>query len=169
MAPLPRLLHGAGHRVRPVAPPPPLARRLPAVLLTALALSMAPVVAHAGADRFAAAGTDTPHVRQAFETLQRAVRAGDAGPVADMVAYPLVLNHAGGRHETIDDRAQFVSRFDGIFSGALRDTILAQRFDDLFGGAHGIMIGRGDLWLAALCPRPGCSDPRIAIIAINLP
>jgi hypothetical protein len=133
------------------------------------ALVVALSTADAAGDRFAAAGVSEAAVRQALETLQNAVRAGDPGPVANMVAYPLKLNHAGGRRETIDDRAQFVARFDGIFSGQLREMVLAQRFDDLFASAHGIMFGRGDLWLSGICDRPGCSDPRIAIIAINLP
>jgi hypothetical protein len=136
----------------------------------AVALLLASATAAAAADdRFAAAGVSQAAVRQALETLQNAVRAGDPGPVADMVAYPLKLNHPGGRRESIDDRAQFVSRFAGIFSGQLREMILAQRFDDLFASSHGIMFGRGDLWLSGICERPGCSDPRIAIIAINLP
>lgn len=134
-----------------------------------VALLVGLATAAAGDDRFAAAGVSEPAVRQALERLQNAVRAGDPGPVADMVAYPLKLNHAGGRRESIDDRAQFVARFSGIFSGPLRDMILAQRVDDLFASAHGIMFGRGNLWLAGVCARPGCADPRVAIIAINLP
>ncbi len=121
------------------------------------------------ADRFAAAGVSERSVRRAFDALQNGVRAGDPGPVADLVAYPLRINHANGTRDVIDNLVQLVTRFSALFGGKMREIILAQRFDDLAVSAHGIMFGTGDLWLSGICDKPGCSDPRIAIIAINTP
>ena len=116
---------------------------------------------------FAAAGVSEADARQAFNTLQNAVRANDASAVADLVALPLRVNLVDGRHRSIDERRQFLVEYPLLFDDRLRTVVLEQTFDGLFVNGAGIMFGKGQLWLGGVCPRPGCDDPRVRVIAIN--
>ena len=91
--------------------------------------------------------------------LRHAVKQDDRKKVASMVRYPLTVS--GGKRRTIRTRAQFVSGYAGIITGAVKQSVLNQDPECLFGNDRGAMIGRGSVWFEE---RPA----GFAIFAINL-
>lgn len=76
--------------------------------------------------------------------LQHAVKQDDRKKVASMVRYPLTV--PAGKRRTIRTRAQFVSGYAGIITEAVRQSVLNQDPECLFGNDRGAMIGRGSVW-----------------------
>jgi hypothetical protein len=76
--------------------------------------------------------------------LQRSLRRGDRGAVAELVLYPLRWN--GSRHVSIDDRATLLDRYAEIFTPAVLERIASVDARGLFCNSYGFMIGNGLVW-----------------------
>jgi hypothetical protein len=117
-------------------------------------------------ERFRIAGLEEHAVRDAFDAFQRAVRSEDREAIADLVALPL---RVGGRR--VRTRDELLREHGSIWTPAVQRIVLAQRFDELFVNAQGVMFGNGVVWMAGVCTAgssPGaCSDPRVRVIAVN--
>lgn len=123
-------------------------------------------------DRFAVAGTDGETVSAVLRAIQDAVRAHEPERVAEFVEFPLRVNSDGG-HRMVPDAATFVLEYPDVFPERIRAALMAQRVDELFANSHGVMVGDGEIWFAALCdPSAGaldCVNERFRVIAVNLP
>jgi hypothetical protein len=99
--------------------------------------------------------------------LQSAVTAQNVAAIAAVTQFPLTVNGKPGP-KTPDELTQ---QFDAIFTARVRAAILTQSPGTLFANWHGMMIGRGELWFAALCDEggaeSGCKNRRIRIVSIN--
>ena len=132
-------------------------------LVTALACAQGP-------DRFASAGISQEEAQAFLTKLQAAVAGNDARSVAAMTHFPLTVNGRPGPR----DSAHFVQGFDVIFNDKVRNAVLHARVENLFASYRGLMIGSGQVWIAAICARTVqrgdslCRFKRtIAIIAVN--
>lgn len=93
--------------------------------------------------------------------LQAAVRADDQSAVIRLMQFPLRVNFTSGS-TVYRDAGSARSDFDRIFSARVRRAILAQRFDRLYGGSRGLMIGSGEVWFDRVS-----SNGPVRITAIN--
>ena len=99
--------------------------------------------------------------------LQGAVRAGNRDGVIRLVRFPLRVN-ADGKSRTYRDAASVHADYDKIFTPTVRQAILHQKFDRLFGRDQGLTIGNGQVWFDHSCPNAQCSPPGpVRITAIN--
>ena len=147
---------------------PPLQRRV--VLLALALLFVLPPVTRAQTDRFATAGLTEASARAFFDTLQVAVKANDSAKIADLIEYPLRVNGLG-RPRSVT-REQFLAKPDAVLTDHIRRQVLAQRFDDLFVNAQGVMFGTGELWFSGVCdkdsPAGHCKGERVRVLSVNL-
>lgn len=102
-----------------------------------------------------------------LSNLQSAVRAGDRGAMIRLIRFPLRVNFSGGSR-VYRDASSVRADYDRIFSARVRRAILAQRFDRLYGGSRGLMVGSGEIWFDHACPNGSCSPPGpVRITAVN--
>lgn len=120
----------------------------------------------APAARFRIAGLEEAEVRATFEALQRAVQAEDREAIADLVALPMRIGSTRVR-----TRAELLRELDRVWTPAVQRAVLAQRFDQLFVNAQGVMVADGVLWLGGVCssgsPRGACGVRQVRIVAVN--
>lgn len=99
--------------------------------------------------------------------LQSAVRANDRSAVVSLVGLPLRVN-SNGKSQVYRDAGSVKRDYERIFTPAVRQAILNQRFERLFGRDQGVMIGDGQLWFDHRCTNESCSPPGpVRITAIN--
>lgn len=99
--------------------------------------------------------------------LQTAVRKDDRGAVIKLIALPLRVN-SNGKSQVYRNAASVRADFDEIFTPQVRQAILNQKFNRLFGRDQGLMIGDGQVWFDHTCPNAHCSPPGpVRITAIN--
>jgi len=100
--------------------------------------------------------------------LQAAVRSGDHVAVTKLIRFPLRVNYHGASR-SYRDAAAVVGNYDLIFTPRVRQSILDQRFDRLFGRDQGVMIGAGEVWFDHVCTKgTACSPPgAVRILSIN--
>ena len=130
-----------------------------------------PATVQAAADnRYVIAGIeDAAKFESAFLALQAAVAANDRNKVADSILYPLRVN---GWIDGISGKttAQFTSRkevmedYDEIFTPQVKEAFAKQKVADLFVNWQGVMVGKGEAWLAASEKTP----VRYGISTVNL-
>lgn len=85
--------------------------------------------------------------REFLARLQAAVRANDREQIAGMVNYPLLV-FSYGKKTHIRQKSSFLDNYDEIFTPPVRNAILNQTPQCLFGNANGEMVGRGELWFS---------------------
>jgi hypothetical protein len=91
-------------------------------------------------------GTKVASETIAFLTqLQRALRAGDKKQIASPVHYPLRV-FDGSLTIEISSPSDLVTRYSSVFSRDVRQAILTQSGECLFGNDQGMMIGNGQVW-----------------------
>ena len=132
-------------------------------------LSAADSLEVAGAD--ARAAPDWVRQDRAYRTflaqLQSAVRRDDRNAVVRLVAFPLRVN-SSGRTRSYRNARSVLDDYDRIFTPQVRQAIVNQRFEQLFGNDQGVMIGDGWVWFDRTCPNSQCSPPGpVRIRAIN--
>jgi hypothetical protein len=119
------------------------------------------------ADAFAVAGLTRPDVAAVLTQLQVAVAAHDAARVSVLTLFPLTVRGRPGPK----DASELAHNFDAVFTEKVRAAIRDQTVDSLFASWKGVMIGRGEVWLAGLCDGdsvPGkCKNHRLLIVSIN--
>ena len=99
--------------------------------------------------------------------LQSAVRAGDRSAVIGLIRFPVRVNFKDGSRVYRDARS-LRADYPRIFTPRVREAILAQRPDQLYGGSRGLMLGAGEVWFDHACGTSSCSPPGpVRITAIN--
>jgi hypothetical protein len=94
--------------------------------------------------------------------LQSAIRTGNRDAVIKLVRIPLRVN-SNGKSQIYRDVASVERDYDRIFTPAVRQAILNQRFESLFGRDQGVMIGNGQVWFDHV----GSARGPVRITAIN--
>jgi hypothetical protein len=93
-----------------------------------------------------ALGPETAKLSRDFLVrLQSAVRANDKRQIAGMISYPLLVIRSG-RRSRIQQRNTFLTNYDQIFTAPIRNAILHQSAQCLFGNDRGAMVGNGEVW-----------------------
>ena len=99
--------------------------------------------------------------------LQAAVRSNNRQAVIRLIAYPLRVNR-DGTSKLYRDSAAVLRDFDRIFTPSVKQAILSERFEQLFGSDQGVMIGNGAIWFDHVCRGRRCErDGPVRITAIN--
>ncbi len=93
------------------------------------------------------AGIKPDAARAFFDALRRNVGQSERAAACAMVAYP--LTHATG---VVKDAADCAARYDVLFSIPVRRAIGKQRFEELFVGKTGVLIGAGEVAFALAGP-----------------
>ena len=143
--------------------------KLAAATLFAVALVTVPALAQTGAEVDAAVTADLGdpapyHV--AFDAIHAAVANDDAAGFAQWVSYPITVT-ADGKELTINDADQFVTEYDVVIAGDIKDAILKQKWETLFVNADGIMYGNGQVWLNGICQDDACAAFDVRVITIQ--
>ena len=68
-----------------------------------------------------------------------------------MISYPLLVLHSGKRTH-IQKKQAFLTNFGLIFTDPVRNAILHQAAQCLFGNSSGAMIGNGEVWFREQAP-----------------
>ncbi|WP_019910337.1 hypothetical protein [Paenibacillus sp. HW567] len=95
-----------------------------------------------------------------FAKLQKAVKDNKPAEVADLISYPMNLNKDNKTY-VFYNKAEFIKKYDRIFTALVREKVLAQRVDKLFVNYQGIMVEDGDLWM-------GKQNNKLGVIAVNV-
>jgi len=112
-------------------------------------------------NRYEVAGITNPVAFEAFfGQLQKAVKRGDKNEVAKNVKYPLRVNKEGASR-FVHNEKQFLTEYDLIMTGKVRQALLQQSVTNTFVNDQGVMVGDGELWL-------GQFGNEFGIFAINL-
>jgi hypothetical protein len=99
-----------------------------------------------------------------FQQLQAAVKSNNKDKLSGLVIYPLSLNFGtkqyGQMKRKVKDKKDFMSQFQSFYSKRVQAAILGQKVTNLFCNSQGVMLGRGQVWIA---PRGNA----VGIITIN--
>ena len=107
-------------------------------------------------------GQDNAAKARAFlAALKSGVRADDRTKIAAMVFFPLNVFGAGSKR-VIHNPHEFIRGYPSILTAHVRQTILKQWSDCLFGNWKGAMVGDGAIWFAEQ------STGEFKIVAVNL-
>jgi hypothetical protein len=99
-----------------------------------------------------ALGATTATSARAFlAQLQAAVQSNNKQQIGDMIGYPLLVLRSGKRTHIPQKRA-FLTNYEQIFTGPVRDAIFHQTAECLFGNSSGAMIGNGEVWFREQAP-----------------
>jgi hypothetical protein len=96
-----------------------------------------------------------------LSTLQKVVESNDSAGFARLVHYPVRVIDAG-RVSKITTRSALARKFPALMTANVREAILKQSQECLFGNDQGVMIGNGQVWFQ---PEP---SGKMKIITINL-
>lgn len=78
--------------------------------------------------------------------LQRRAEAGDKAGLANLIFFPLRVNHGTGKPLVVKDRAAFLAGFDHIFTPAMLTAVHALDPRDVFCNYQGVAAGHGLVW-----------------------
>jgi hypothetical protein len=93
-----------------------------------------------------ALGAKTAASARAFlAQLQAAVQSNNKEDIAGMISYPLLVLRSGKRTHILKKQA-FLTNYALIVTDPVRDAILHQTSQCLFGNSSGAMVGNGELW-----------------------
>jgi hypothetical protein len=97
-------------------------------------------------------GTKTAASARAFlAQLQAAVQSNNKEQIAEMISYPLLVLRSG-RRTRIRQNKEFLTNYGLIFTDLVRDAILHQTAQCLFGNSTGAMVGNGEVWFREQAP-----------------
>jgi hypothetical protein len=99
-------------------------------------------------------------------TLQQDVTTHDAAGVATLLRYPFAST-INGKEVTMKIPSDFISNYDSIVTPSVAEVIKNQRYEDLFVNFKGVMFGKGELWIAAICRDKSCGASDMRIITIQ--
>ena len=106
----------------------------------------------AGNSTVDALGAKTAAGARAFlAQLQAAVQSNNKEDVAGMISYPLLVLRSGKRTH-IQKKQTFLANYGLIVTDPVRDAILHQTAQCLFGNSSGAMVGNGELWFREQAP-----------------
>jgi hypothetical protein len=99
-----------------------------------------------------ALGAKTAASARAFlAQLQAAVQSNNKEQVADMISYPLLVLRSGKRTH-IQKKQAFLTNYSLILTDPVREAILHQTAQCLFGNSSGAMVGNGEVWFREQAP-----------------
>jgi hypothetical protein len=97
-------------------------------------------------------GAKTAASARAFLTqLQAGVQSNNKEQIAELISYPLLVLRSGKRTH-IRQKKEFLTNFGLIFTDPVRDAILRQTSQCLFGNSSGAMVGNGEVWFREQAP-----------------
>ena len=116
---------------------------------------------------FEVAGITYAEATEILHELQIAVAANDASAVAALTEFPLTVTGRPGPATA----SQFARDFTSIYTERVRAAVRKQTVDSLFANWKGIIIGRGEVWIAAVCDVDSvpqqCRNRRVRVVSIN--
>jgi hypothetical protein len=139
---------------------PPRLRLVPALLLVMVCAAPLQFEGQAGAGTQACGGNSTvdalgekpaASARAFLAQLQAAVQSNNKEEIAGMISYP-VLVLSSGKRTHIQKKQAFLADYGLIFTDPVRDAILHQTAQCLFGNSTGAMIGNGEVWFREEAP-----------------
>ena len=83
--------------------------------------------------------------------LQAAVQSNNKEQIAEMIGYPLLVLSSVKRTRIAKKQA-FLSNYSLIFTDPVRDAILHQTAQCLFGNSTRAMVGNGEVWFVEQTP-----------------
>jgi len=102
-----------------------------------------------------------------FDNLQRAVASQNQVKVAAMVSYPLKVG-LRGKEKTFRNQDALQKSYDAVFTPALSQVIVNQKYENLFARDQGVVVGdSGQLWFGEVCQDKACKQKQIMITRIN--
>jgi hypothetical protein len=97
-------------------------------------------------------GAKTAASARAFlAQLQAAVQSNNKQDIAGMIGYPLLVLRSGKR-TYIQKKQAFLANYGLIVTDPVRDAILHQTSQCLFGNSSGAMVGNGEVWFREEAP-----------------
>ena len=97
-------------------------------------------------------GAKTAASARAFlAQLQAAVQSKNKEDIAGMISYPLLVLRSGKRTH-IQKKQAFLANYGLIVTDPVRDAILHQTSQCLFGNSSGAMVGNGEVWFREQAP-----------------
>jgi len=123
-------------------------------------LCATPLLAQAGGGTQACGGNSTvdalgekpaASARAFLAQLQAAVQSNNKEEIAGMISYPVLVLRSGKRTH-IQKKQAFLADYGLIFTDPVRDAILHQTAQCLFGNSSGAMVGNGELWFREQAP-----------------
>ena len=139
---------------------PPRLRLVPALLLVMVCAAPLQFEGQAGAGTQACGGNSTvdalgektaTSARAFLAQLQAAVQSNNKEEIAGMISYP-GLDLRSGKRTHIQKKQAFLADYGLIFTDPVRDAILHQTAQCLFGNSTGAMIGNGEVWFREEAP-----------------
>ena len=94
-------------------------------------------------------------------TLQKVVESNDSAGFARLVHYPVRIIDTG-RISRISNRSTLIRKYPSLMTANVREAILKQSQECLFGNDQGVMISNGQVWFQ---PQP---SGKMKIITINV-
>lgn len=102
-----------------------------------------------------------------FEKLQKSALVNDKKTISSMVEYPITVT-VDHKEIEIDNKNDFILKYNAIFNKNLVEKIINQKYSDLFIKDTGIMIGQsGEILFSGICTVSDCSKFHIKIMQIN--
>ncbi len=99
-----------------------------------------------------ALGAKTATSARAFlAQLQAAAQSNNKEQIADMISYPLLVLRSGKRTH-IQKKQAFLANYGLIVTDPVRNAILHQTAECLFGNSTGAMAGNGEVWFREQAP-----------------
>jgi hypothetical protein len=83
--------------------------------------------------------------------FQSAVQSKNKEAIAGMISYPLLVLRSGKRTHVQKTQA-FLANYGLIFTDPVRDAVLHQTAQCLFGNSSGAMVGNGEVWFREEAP-----------------
>ncbi|MWV43708.1 hypothetical protein GRF59_08665 [Paenibacillus sp. HJL G12] len=116
-----------------------------------------------GGNPYEVAGIDNPDkFKETFESVQKAVSAGNKEQVAGYILYPLRVNE-NGKSKSYKDKSEFIADYDHIMTDSVKKALADQKLNTLFVNYQGVMVGNGEIWFGASTE----AKDTYGIIAIN--
>lgn len=109
---------------------------------------------------------DATRYETAIVAFQQAVAQKDAATVAAMIDFPFKTT-VDGKSTTIRNAPEFITQYGRIVTPAMADTIVRQRYSDLFVNYKGVMFGRGEAWLNGICVDKACNSFNVRVVALQ--
>lgn len=88
------------------------------------------------------AGIDNPEdFKNFFANFEQLVKEDQKFDIAELIRYPM---------NGIKDQADFVERYDQIFTEEVKTAVIQQDVEKMFKNYQGVMVGNGEIWFSAI-------------------
>ena len=90
----------------------------------------------------------TAQVEAFFPNLKKLLADNKQEEIANLIAYPFILNAETPLEEKIESKEDFLARFNEIFTEEFKNELLATPDDEIFSSWMGVGVGKGLLWFS---------------------